>query len=165
QRWQARSFHQREEVETIRAALNAIEWPDDELSVFATLKGSLFAIPDNLLLRFRFEVGTFRPFRRLSEDLHADFHPIRDALRAIADLHRRRNRRAVVETVNMVLEMARAYASFALLPSGNQILAKVYHICHLAHAYELADGQAFRPFVHQTTAHTDTDARRVAATV
>ncbi|PYS08949.1 MAG: ATP-dependent deoxyribonuclease subunit A, partial [Acidobacteria bacterium] len=59
QLWQARSFHQREEVETIRAALNAIEWPDDELSVFATLKGSLFAIPDNLLLRFRFEVGTF----------------------------------------------------------------------------------------------------------
>ncbi|PYR85714.1 MAG: ATP-dependent deoxyribonuclease subunit A, partial [Acidobacteria bacterium] len=65
QLWQARSFHQREEVETIRAALNAIEWPDDELSVFATLKGSLFAIPDNLLLRFRFEVGAFRPFRRL----------------------------------------------------------------------------------------------------
>ena len=41
----SKSFHQREEVETLRAALAAIEWPDDELSVFATLKGSLFAIP------------------------------------------------------------------------------------------------------------------------
>ncbi|MCP4658976.1 MAG: UvrD-helicase domain-containing protein, partial [bacterium] len=50
-----RSFHQREEVETIRAALTAVEWPDDELSVFATLRGSLLAIPDDLLLRFRAE--------------------------------------------------------------------------------------------------------------
>jgi ATP-dependent exoDNAse (exonuclease V) beta subunit len=31
--WGARSFHQREEIETVRAALNAIEWPDDTLSV------------------------------------------------------------------------------------------------------------------------------------
>src|SRR5262249_6232913 len=46
--WGARSFHQREEVETVRAAMNAIEWPDDDLSLYATLRGSLFAIPDNL---------------------------------------------------------------------------------------------------------------------
>ena len=38
-----KSFHEREEVETMRAALAAIEWPDDELSVFATLRGALFA--------------------------------------------------------------------------------------------------------------------------
>ncbi len=37
----------------MRAALAAIEWPDDELSVFATLKGSLFAIDDAHLLEFR----------------------------------------------------------------------------------------------------------------
>jgi hypothetical protein len=36
-----KAFHGREEVETSRAALAAIEWPDDELSVFASLKGSL----------------------------------------------------------------------------------------------------------------------------
>ena len=44
-----KSFHDREEVETMRAALAAIEWPDDELSVFATLRGSLFAIGDEEL--------------------------------------------------------------------------------------------------------------------
>src|SRR5881409_2397138 len=157
QLWQARSFHQREEVETIRAALNAIEWPDDELSVFATLKGSLFAIPDNLLLRFRREIGTFRPFRHLPEDLHVDFHPIRDALGAIADLHRRRNRRAVVETVNMVLERARAHAAFALRPSGNQVLANVYHICNLARTYEVGGGYSFRGFVEQLNEQLETE--------
>jgi len=49
----SRSFHQREEVETLRAASIAIEWPDDELAVYATLRGPLFSIPDNLLLRYR----------------------------------------------------------------------------------------------------------------
>ena len=58
-----KAFHGREEVETMRAALAAIEWPDDELSVFATLKGSLFAIDDEQLLEFRHRFGTFHPFR------------------------------------------------------------------------------------------------------
>ena len=48
-----KTFHDREEVETIRAALAAIEWPDDELSVFATLRGALFAIGDEELLEWK----------------------------------------------------------------------------------------------------------------
>ena len=58
-----KAFHGREEVETIRAALAAIEWPDDELSVFATLKGSLFAIDDEQLLEFHNRFKPFHPFR------------------------------------------------------------------------------------------------------
>ena len=60
----SKSFHRREEVETLRAGLAAIEWPDDELSVFATLKGSLFAIPDEILLRYRHEHGRLHPFHK-----------------------------------------------------------------------------------------------------
>jgi ATP-dependent exoDNAse (exonuclease V) beta subunit len=93
----------------------------------------------------------------LPEDLHADFHPIRDALTALADLHLRRNRRAIVETVNMVLEMARAHAAFALRPSGNQVLANVYHICNLARAYELGGGYSFRGFVEQLNDQSETE--------
>src|SRR5581483_1946933 len=58
-----KAFHGREEVETIRAALAAIEWPDDELSVFATLKGALFAIDDALLLEWKARFGPFHPYR------------------------------------------------------------------------------------------------------
>ena len=58
-----KTFHDREEVETIRAALAAIEWPDDELSVFATLRGALFAIGDEELLDWRRRWGVFHPFR------------------------------------------------------------------------------------------------------
>jgi len=157
QLWQARSFHQREEVETIRAALNAIEWPDDELSVFATLKGSLFAIRDSLLLRFRHEVGPFHAFRPIADGVSPDFQSIREVLGKLADLHRRRNRHPVVETVNSVLEMARAHAAFALRPSGSQVLANVYHICNLARAYELAGGFSFRGFVEQLNEQAESE--------
>ena len=52
-----RAFHEREEVEAIRAALTAIEWPDDELSVFATLRGPFFAIGDEELLEWAHHFG------------------------------------------------------------------------------------------------------------
>ncbi|MGE5812859.1 MAG: UvrD-helicase domain-containing protein, partial [Acidobacteriota bacterium] len=60
-----RTFHEREEVENLRAALTAIEWPDDELSVFATLRGSLFAIGDEELLEWRQRFGHLHPARAL----------------------------------------------------------------------------------------------------
>ena len=59
----SKSFHRREEVETLRAALTAIEWPDDELNVFAALKGSLFAIPDERLLLYRHDHGRLYPLK------------------------------------------------------------------------------------------------------
>ena len=48
-----RSFHDREEVIALRNALTAIEWPDDELKVFATLRGPFFALDDEALLAFQ----------------------------------------------------------------------------------------------------------------
>ena len=65
----SKSFHHREEVETIRTALTAIEWPEDELSVFATLRGTLFSISDSVLLRFRHELGRLHPFRKYPEPI------------------------------------------------------------------------------------------------
>ncbi|MEE8522381.1 MAG: UvrD-helicase domain-containing protein [Thermoanaerobaculia bacterium] len=150
-----RSFHQREEVETLRAALTAVEWPDDELSVFATLRGDLFAVTDNLLLRFRAESGSLHPFRPLGDDLAADFQPIREALEILAGLHRRRNQLPVVETVNRLLELTRAHAGLALRPSGHQILANVQHICDLARSFEIRGGLSFRGFIERLNAEAE----------
>ncbi len=58
-----KTFHAREEVETMRAAIAAVEWPDDELSVFAAVRGSLFAVSDELLLEYRTRFGRLHPFR------------------------------------------------------------------------------------------------------
>jgi ATP-dependent exoDNAse (exonuclease V) beta subunit len=163
--WGSRSFHEREEVETVRAALNAIEWPDDELSVYATLRGSLFAIPDNLLLRYRLECGPLRPFGSkkpsddgaIAESAHAEFEAITSALALLAGLHRRRNWRSAVETVHMLLEAARAHAAFALRPAGNQVLLNVYHIADLARAYEADGGISFRGFVEHLNSKAEND--------
>src|SRR5207237_2581062 len=62
-----RSYHAREEVLAIRNAAQAIEWPDDELAVFATLRGPLFALGDDALLAFRGAHGKMHPLRRLPE--------------------------------------------------------------------------------------------------
>jgi ATP-dependent helicase/nuclease subunit A len=118
-----RAFHEREEVEAIRAALTAIEWPDDELSVFATLRGPFFAVGDEELLEWahhfgrqagdRFTRGIFHPFRvpKVFDDNTpseiAHLRPIAEALWLLQRLHRHRNyvqsqafgdRRSAIET-------------------------------------------------------------------
>ena len=143
----ARSFHHREEVETLRAALTAVEWPDDELSVFATLRGSLFGIQDHLLLRFRHEAGKLHPFRKSPEHLEPDLQPVREALGTLAELHRRRNQRSLVETIGELLAVTRAHAGFALRPSGQQVLANVQRVMDLGRRFELGGGISFRGFV------------------
>jgi ATP-dependent exoDNAse (exonuclease V) beta subunit len=146
-----RSFDEREEVETVTAALSAIEWPDDDLAVFATLRGSLFAIPDRTLLMYRSHGGRFHPFSpvpafMLSEET-ADFADVADALSLLRRLHVDRNRCPASATLAALLEATRAHAGFVLRPSGEQALANVLHIAELARRYESSGGLSFRGFV------------------
>jgi ATP-dependent exoDNAse (exonuclease V) beta subunit len=151
----SKGFHSREEVETLRAALTAIEWPEDELSLFATLKGSLFAISDETLLRFRHLAGRLHPFRALPDDPPLEFQPVSDALSLIAGLHRQRNLRPIADTVNSLLEATRAHAGFALRPAGHQVLANVYRVSDLARSFELSGGISFRGFVEELEAQAE----------
>jgi ATP-dependent exoDNAse (exonuclease V) beta subunit len=157
-----KAFHGREEVETIRAALAAIEWPDDELSVFATLKGSLFAIDDEPLLEFRHRLGVFHPFRipkelggnsghelALTGEPTAHLAGIAQALRLLQQLHRGRNYRPVAETIGRLLTETRAHVGFILRPAGEQALANVLHVAELARQYEAGGGISFRGFIDE----------------
>ncbi len=143
----SKSFHDREEIETIRAALAALEWPGDELSVFAALKGSLFALPDGLLLRYRHAAGRLHPFGPSQND--PELAPVQDALAILAELHRQRNRRPLADTLNELLEATRAHAAFALRPAGHQVLANVYRVVSLARNFEQTGGISFRAFIEE----------------
>jgi ATP-dependent helicase/nuclease subunit A len=145
-----RAFHNREEIETLRAALAAVEWPDDELSIFATLRGALFGIGDEALIEYHYvhPAHVFHPFR-VPPDLPDHLQPIGDALRLLADLHRRRNRRPVAETVTRLLKETRAHVGFALRRAGEQVLANALHVAELARQYELSGGISFRGFVEE----------------
>jgi len=154
-----RTFHDRDEIETLRAALMAIEWPDDQLSVFATLRGTLFAIGDEELLEYYQVSKGFHPFR-VPEPMPAHLHPIRDALAYLADLHRARNRRPVADTIAALLAETRAHVGFVLRPGGEQALANVLHVAELARQYEMNGGMSFRGFVESL--HAEASIRQPA---
>ena len=143
-----RSFHNRAEIETLRAALSAIEWPDDELSVFAAMRGSLFAIGDEELLEYRHRIGRFHPFR-IPNDFPPNLAPIVEALRLLQRLHRSRNRMPVAATIAALLEATRAHVGFALEHGGEQVLANVAHVGDLARRYEAEGGLSFRGFIDE----------------
>jgi len=148
-----KTFHDREEVETIRAALAAIEWPDDELSVFATLRGALFSVGDEELLEWKLGnrvegFGVFHPFR-IPPAVPAHLSPITSALQLLQRLHRRRNYVPVAETIQELLNATRAHVGFVLRAGGEQALANVLHVAELARQYEASGGISFRGFVDE----------------
>ena len=153
-----RSFHNRAEVEALRAALAAIEWPDDELSVFAALRGPFFGIGDEELLEYRHQYGRFHPFR-CSRQTPADAAAPADRRRAGAPAvaARTRNRAAVASTIAPLLEATRVHVRFALEHGGEQVLANVLRVADLARQYEADGGLSFRGFLEELASRPKTD--------
>jgi ATP-dependent exoDNAse (exonuclease V) beta subunit len=144
-----KTFHDREEVETLRAALAAIEWPDDELSVFATLRGSLFAIGDEALLDWKQRFKAFHPFRIPSAGIPEGLQSVAGALKLLRQWHTRRNYIPVADTIQQLLHATRAHVALVLRPAGEQALANVLHVAELSRQYEAAGGISFRGFVEE----------------
>jgi ATP-dependent helicase/nuclease subunit A len=144
-----RSYHAREEVVAIRNALAAIEWPDDELSVFATLRGPFFSLGDDALLAHRHKTrGDLHPFRKVDPALLSDLtRPVASALGLLAELHRKRNRRPIADTIVHVLEATRAHAGVAIWPTGEQALANILRVLDIARRFESRGATSFRSFV------------------
>ena len=164
-----KSFHGREEVETIRAALAAIEWPDDELSVFATLKARCSRSTTRSLLeyrhRLRIQGRAFHPFRvpkelgrNSGQDLaltrRANRHltPIADALRLLAATAPAAGTIGRLPTRSDGCSTAtRAHVGFILRPAGEQALANVLHVAELARAVR-SRRRHLVPRLHRRTA-------------
>jgi ATP-dependent exoDNAse (exonuclease V) beta subunit len=144
----SKSFHGREEITALRAALRAIEWPDDSLNVYAALRGPLFAISDETLLLFREATGSLpHPLKKRSDDLDTSFPSIADALDYIASLHRGRNLHPIAVTITLLLEHVRAHVGFALRKGGERALANIYRLIDLARRFEINGATSFRAFV------------------
>jgi ATP-dependent helicase/nuclease subunit A len=150
-----RSFHDREEVMALRNAITAIEWPDDELKVFATLRGPFFALSDEALLAFRQQIngdGTLtirhlnpvRPVDRAALDPAST--EVADALDLLRRLHVGRNSRPIAETVTKLLQAVRAHAGIALWQNGEQALANCQRLIDMARHFERG-ASSFRAFV------------------
>lgn len=144
-----RSYHDREEVLALRNALTAVEWPDDELAVYATLRGPLFSIGDDVLLAVKDQLRSLHPLRAPAEGDPATeaVAEVRSALDVLARLHVGRNRRPIADTVARLLEATRAHANFAIWPTGEQALANVLRVMDLARRFEGWGATSFRAFV------------------
>ncbi|MEP6782454.1 MAG: UvrD-helicase domain-containing protein, partial [Acidobacteriota bacterium] len=141
-----KTFHEREEIDAIRTALTAIEWPEDELSVYAALHGPLFALGEEELLEYHAAARAFHPYR-IPEGLPDRLQPVAHVLRTLRELHAARNHRPVADTIGRLISATRAHAGFILWRGGEQVLANVLHISDLARRYELEGGLSFRGFV------------------
>lgn len=141
------SFHAREEVEAIRNALTAVEWPDEELAVFATLRGPLFGFSDGELLAYRTLCKSLHAFKQPPEDLPESLREIAEALGILRELHNKRNRRPIAETIQQLLEVTRAHAGFANWPTGEQALANLMRLSDMARRAERNGLISFRAFV------------------
>jgi len=141
------SFHARAEVEAIRNALTAIEWPDDELAAFATLRGPLFGFTDSQLLAYRSISSTLHTFKKPPADLPASLTEIVDAISILRELHRQRNRRPIAESIQKLLALTRAHAGFANWSTGEQALANVMRLTDMARRAERNGLISFRAFV------------------
>ena len=158
-----RSFHDREEIIGLRNALTAIEWPDDEPKVFATLRGPFFAIGDETLLLFRQHLDSDGEprLRRLHpmftvnpEHVDPAARDVIDALGQLRRLHVGRNHRPIAQTISMLLDAVRAHAGIGLWPNGEQALANCMRLVDIARRFE-AQASSFRAFVEQLEADAE----------
>ena len=136
----SKSFHQREEVSTIRTALRAIEWPEDELSLFATLR-NIFGVLDSTLFKFRErdDKKRLRYFGDLPPELDPEYQTIADAYAMLRELHRQRNGRPIAQTINDLLTPIRGFSTLAFRKGGKRVLANVYRLLDIARSYELTE--------------------------
>jgi ATP-dependent exoDNAse (exonuclease V) beta subunit len=142
--------HDREEVLAIRNALGAIEWPDDDLRVYATLRGPLFALSDEDLLAVRHVRGSLHPLRRPAGEPSSESERcVEEALAVLRSLHLARNRRSIADTISRLLEAVRAHAGIAIWPTGEQALANCLRTIDLARRFERRGAASFRAFVER----------------
>ena len=142
-----RSFHEREEIMASRALLAAIEWPEDELHVYASLHGPFLAVDDASLFRFKSEVGRLHPLRPLSEEQRRAHPEVAGALELLRELHEKRNRRPIARTLDAFFAATRAHAGVAIWPNGEQSLANLLRLLEQARSFEARAATSFRSFV------------------
>jgi ATP-dependent exoDNAse (exonuclease V) beta subunit len=131
------SFHEREEVMAVRIALFAVDRPNDEYSVYATLRGPFFAFTDEVLFAFKAARGKLNPLRPWdTKDFTPEEFEVVQALSLLGGLHKERNKRPVAATVHSLLESTRAHAGIAVWTAGAQALANVLQLAEVSRRHE-----------------------------
>ncbi len=161
-----KGFHQQEEIVALRMIARAIEFPDDALAVYAALRSPIFALLDADLFAYRGTLGELHPLR-VPDDitgLAPQQQPVAQALQLLRELHRRRARRSIEETLGHLLRATAAPLSLASAGDGDLLLARVQRFVELAADRDARGALSFRRFVEALDdAHERGDEVTVAA--
>jgi len=144
-----KGFHQQEEIVALRMIATAIEFPEDELAVYAALRSPLMAILDADLFSYRGTLDSLHPLKvpKDTSTLAPSQRPVADALRLLGELHRKRTRRSIEETLGQFLQATAAPLSLASAGDGDLLLARVQRWMELAADREARGALSFRRFV------------------
>ncbi len=146
----SKSFHKREEVETLRAALQRDRVAGRRAGALRDAQGLAVRDPDNMLLRFRHEIGDLHPlapvpeacWRRTSAGGARRWDLAATASRTEPPAHRGHVQRAAGGG-------ARARGFRASGPAGNQVLGERVPRCRPGASFETGGGISFRGFVEE----------------
>ena len=115
------SGRSREEARALRLALMAVNDPSDALALFGALRSPLFGLGDEELLRQKFARGAL-DYRHPSGDGSADLEA---ALALFRRLHREKDRRPPIDTVEEILRASGLAASTLLAGRAEDALAAI----------------------------------------
>ena len=133
------AFFEREIVIALSALASAIEWPDDALSVYATLHGPMLGLNDADLFAYQTHVGPLHPLDRTDRDVPPHLALVREALDLLRTLHRDRHGQSIEATLSTFLERAQTEVLLALrdqpaiqpdsLPDIHQVRRRIQPHC------------------------------------
>jgi ATP-dependent helicase/nuclease subunit A len=149
----ADSFFERETIVAMSAVLAAIEWPDDDLSVYATLKSPFIGITDADLLAYRTRVGHLRPLGAKG-DVPKELALVSTVLALLRELHANRHQRSIEATVRAFFEATLAEVSLALDEDGDAEARALSQLVSLARASDVR-GESFREFARWIARRVD----------
>ncbi len=138
-----RRYYLRAEIRALEAVLRAIESPHDPLAVVSALRCPVFGHTDEDLLAHR---AAERPWTYTTEGAGRGT-PFERDFALLAELHRQRNARPIVRTLEDLYDCTGALSLFRLKPDGEQRAANLLKACEIARAHDAMGGATFGSFV------------------
>ena len=136
-----RHFYKRQEVQQLLAVLQAVDNPNDKVSLIAALRSPFFGVSDEELFLFHARGGNLS---YLQESQGTD---LEQPFRLLRELHEMRNQVTVSALLKRLYEVTRGLVLFLLKPQGEQRVANLLKIGDVARALDERGMLSFRGFV------------------
>jgi len=135
-------FYKRQEVQQLLTVLQAIDNPNDKVSLIAALRSPFFGVSDEELFLFHANGGSLNYLQEArGTNLEQPFCLLRE-------LHEVRNQASVAALLKRFYEATSGLVLFLLKPQGEQRVANLMKIGDVARALDERGMLSFRGFVH-----------------